>query len=175
VTDSAPIQPSFEGLDHYGRAVTEATYRSKHLLVLFGFTHCKAVCPRALARLTRVLDSLGPIADQLQALYVTVDPERDTPRVMRAYLAERAPRVIGLTGTRTQIDDAKHAFRIFARRVPSATDEDYDVPHTAITYLIDPRGRYRTHFSDAVSEEELLEGLRAALTEGVSDQPSTRI
>jgi protein SCO1 len=175
VTVGAPIQPSFEGLDHYGRAVTDASYRGKYLLVLFGFTHCKVVCPRALARLARVLDSLGPLANELQALYVTVDPERDTPRVMQAYLAERAPRVIGLTGTRAQIDAAKHAFRVFARRVPGASDEDYDVPHTAISYLIDQAGRYRAHFSDAVSEEELLESLRVALTEGGTGRNSTRI
>lgn len=171
MTDDVPIQPSFEGIDHHGRAVTDASYRGKHLLVLFGFTHCKVVCPRALARLTRVLDSLGPLAKELQALYVTVDPERDTPRVMKTYLEERGPRVIGLTGTRAQIDAAKHAFRVFARRVPGASDAaDYDVPHTAISYLIDPSGRYQTHFSDAVSDDELLQGLRSALTEN-----STRI
>ncbi len=163
MTDDVPIQPSFEGIDHHGRAVTDASYRGKHLLVFFGFTHCKVVCPRALARLTRVLDSLGPLANELQALYVTVDPERDTPRVMKTYLEERGPRVIGLTGTRAQIDDAKHAFRVFARRVPGASEEDYDVPHTAISYLLDPAGRYRTHFSDAIREDELLEGLRVLL------------
>jgi protein SCO1 len=166
VTSDAPIQPSFAGIDHHGRAVTDASYRGKHLLVFFGFTHCKVVCPRALARLTRVLDSLGPLADELQAVYVTVDPERDTPRVMQAYLSERAPRVVGLTGTRAQIDAAQHAFRVFARRVPSANESaDYDVPHTAISYLVDPRGRYRAHFSDAVSDDEFLEGLRGALAE----------
>ena len=166
MTSGAPIQPSFEGIDHHGHPVTNASYRGKHLLVFFGFTHCKVVCPRALARLTRVLDSLGPLADELQALYVTVDPERDTPRVMQAYLEERAPRVVGLTGTRAQIDAAKHTFRVFARRVPAANDTaDYDVPHTAISYLLDPLGRYRMHFSDAVTEDELLDSLRTRLAE----------
>lgn len=170
MTEDVPMQPSFEGIDHHGRTVTDASYRGKHLLVFFGFTHCKVVCPRALARLTRVLDSLGRLANELQALYVTVDPERDTPRVMQSYLEERAPRVIGLTGTRAQIDAAKRAFRVFARRVRGASDEDYDVPHTAITYLIDPSGRYRTHFSDAVSEGELLESLRALLHQSDSSK-----
>lgn len=166
MTTNAPIQPSFEGIDHLGRAVSDKSYRGRHLLVFFGFTNCKVVCPRALARLTRVLDLLGPLANELQTMYVTVDPERDTPQVMRTYLEACAPRVIGLTGTRAQIDAAKRAFRVFARRAPSTNDASgYDVPHTAITYLIDPFGQYRTHFSDTVSEDELLRGLRTVLTD----------
>ncbi len=121
MTDDVPIQPSFEGIDHHGRAVTDASYRGKHLLVLFGFTHCKVVCPRALARLTRVLDSLGPLANELQALYVTVDPERDTPRVMQTYLEERAPagdRTDGYTRT-----DRRREARLPRVRAPRAWRE----------------------------------------------------
>jgi len=112
-------------------------------LVFFGFTHCRIVCPRALGKLCRVLDDLGPLAERVQPLYVTVDPERDTPAVMREFLGRSYPRFTGLTGSPAQIDAAKAAFRVFARRVADPDSPGgYAMPHTAIAYLLDEAGRY---------------------------------
>jgi protein SCO1/2 len=97
---SAPVEAAFDLVDHHGEAVTADTYRGRWLLVFFGFTHCRVVCPRALRRLSAALDALGPLAGRLRPLYVSVDPERDTPEVMRAFLAEHDARITGLTGTR---------------------------------------------------------------------------
>lgn len=111
-----------------------------------------------------MLDALGPLAETVAALYVTVDPERDTPAVLRAFLETSHPRFTGLTGSPPQIEEAKRAFRVFARRVADADDPDgYAVPHTAITYLLDPSGRYAAHFPDVLDEGEMVERLRALL------------
>jgi protein SCO1/2 len=157
--DQPQIGGAFRLTDHHGREVTELSYHGKHVLLFFGFTHCRMVCPRALTKLSGVLDSIGELADRVQALYVTVDPERDSPEMMRAFL-ESYPRFTGLTGTRAQIDDAKSAFKVFARRAADPLDDaGYSVPHTAIAYLMDSAGSYVTHFPDALDAEEIRERL----------------
>jgi len=156
-----PIEARFDLVDHYGAPVTERTYRGRWLLVFFGFTHCRAVCPRALRRLSDVLDALGPGAGEIRPLYITVDPARDTPAVMRTFLERDYPRFTGLTGSEAQVTAAKKAFRVFARRKDDPDDPDgYAVPHTAITYLLSPRGEYADHFTDALSAEEVTARLQ---------------
>jgi protein SCO1/2 len=124
-------------------------------MIFFGFTHCRVVCPRALGKLTRVLDRLGPLASNVRPLYITVDPERDTPEVLRAFLRERYPRFIGVTGSREQIDNAKRAFRVFAQRRDEGAG-DYVIPHTAMTYVLDPAGRFIDHWPDSLDEDTLM-------------------
>ncbi|MGO4713355.1 SCO family protein [Bradyrhizobium sp. 2TAF24] len=158
------IGGSFCLIDHDGRDVSDETYHGHYALMFFGFTHCRVVCPRALTKLSAVLDSLGPLAGRIRALYVTVDPERDTPDAMRAFL-QPYPRFTGLTGSREQIDRIKAAFRVFAQRVDDAAgNADYTVPHTAITYVMDPEGRLVSHLIDALSAEEIATRLRRLLT-----------
>ena len=154
----------FSLTDQFGRPVDQSTYRGHYLLVYFGFTHCKVVCPRSLARLSSVLERLGEAADAVTPLYITVDPARDTPEVMRSYLEQSYPRFTGLTGTEAQIDAAKKAFRVFAQRRPDDKDsERYDVPHTAIAYLMSPAGAYLAHFTDAVDEDTVVQRMAAYL------------
>ena len=163
-TQSAFVDGSFSLTDHHGKAVTAQSYRGRHVLLFFGFTHCRVVCPRNLAKLSKALDSLGSLADRVQPLYVTVDPARDTPEVMKAFLEQNYPRFTGLTGSAEQIEQAKKSFRVFAKRKEDATDPDgYVVPHTAFTYVLGPTGSYLAHFSDGVSESELAQRLRALI------------
>jgi len=153
------IRGTFHLTDHNGRDVDAESFRGSFVLVFFGFTHCRVVCPRGLARISAALDALGEIPVRVTALYITVDPDRDNPQVMRNYL-RAYPSILGLTGSREQIDDAKRNFRIFARRSsPSPDDGGYDVPHTAITYLLDPEGRPVAHFNDAIEVSDLIERL----------------
>jgi protein SCO1 len=153
---------SFALVDHHGRSVTDETYRGRWMLMFFGFTHCRVICPRALGRLSGVLDALEEsVVDRVQALYVTVDPERDTPDVMRAFLEDRYPRFTGLTGTPEQIESTKASFGVFARRKNDPEDPDgYAVPHTAITYLFDESGAYATHWTDATESGQIVSDLR---------------
>lgn len=147
--------------DHFGAPVTEAAYAGRFALIFFGFTHCKMVCPRALTRISAALDLLGEQANAIQPLYVTVDPERDTPEVMRAFLGANWPRFTGLTGQAEQIDAMRSAFRVFAQKVADPSDPSgYDMPHSSLTYLMDPEFRYRTHYPDTLDEARLAEALR---------------
>lgn len=159
------VTAQFELINHDGRPVTQDTYRGRWLLVYFGFTHCRVVCPRTLTRLSNVLSSLPPdLAQVTQPLYITVDPLRDTPEVMRDYLQERYPRFIGLSGTEQQIGEAKEAFKVFSRPRPDPDNPaNYDVPHTAITYLIDPSGVYVTHWPETRSAEDIALDLQSRL------------
>ncbi|WP_313808122.1 SCO family protein [Sphingobium sp.] len=159
----APVA-RFSLVDHRGGQVSEADYAGSYLLVYFGFTHCKVVCPRSLAKLSAVLDGLEEKAAAITALYVTVDPERDTPEVMRTYLEANHPRFTGLTGSPEQIDRAKKAFRVFAERKADPDDPDgYVVPHSAIAYLMAPDGAYLDHFTDSLDPEEVTARIAAAI------------
>lgn len=154
-----PIRATYSLVDHDGTPVTERTYCGRWQLVQFGFTSCRVVCPRALTKLTSVLDELGPAP--LVPLYVTVDPERDTPAVMKSFLAASYPPFTGLTGTVEQVDAAKEAFRVFTRR--RETPGGYDVQHTAVTYLLDPGGRPAQHWPDTRSAGSIAHDLRNLL------------
>ena len=150
-------------VDHFGRAVSSFGWRGRYVLVLFGFTHCRVVCPRALARYSPVLDHMAAEGKRIRALYISVDPVRDTPSVLREFLVPH-PRFTGLTGSVEQIERAKAAFRVFARRTSDPDDPlGYRVPHTAIAYLLDAEGHCVDHFGDALTSEEILDRLRPLL------------
>jgi protein SCO1 len=159
-----PVPGMFTLTDHNGNKVDQNSYAGFYRLVFFGFTHCRVICPRNLARLSRILDALGDRIDGIRPLYISVDPERDTPEVMKKFLEINYPHFTGLTGNQEQIDKAKKAFRVFAERKADPEDPGgYAVPHTAITYLMDRNGRYLTHFAENLSEEEVLERLTEQL------------
>ncbi len=162
---TAPTDIAFDLVDHHGTPVGIDSYRGDWLLVQFGFTSCRVVCPRALSKLTAALEVLGSGAARLHPLYVSVDPERDTPEVMRDFLAASYPRFTGLTGTADQVEEAKRAFRVFARRRADPEDPDgYAVPHTAITYLVGPDGRLARYWPDTADASTVAAGLVEALT-----------
>lgn len=147
--------------DHHGRHVTRDSYAGRFVLIFFGFTHCKKVCPRALGRLSQALDSIRPVDEQFQALYITVNPERDSPAVMKAFLETSYPRFTGLTGTPEEIAAVKQAYRVFSKAVADPTAEGgYVVPHTAFTYVLNPAGEFVTHFPDSVDEADLAQRLK---------------
>ena len=151
-------------MDHFGKPVTEKDFAGQFLLVYFGFTHCRVVCPRSLKKLNGALDLLGEKAASIAPVFVSVDPQRDSPHVMKRYLEANYPRFLGLTGGETEIEDAKRAFRVFAERRSDPDDPDgYAVPHTAIAYLMGPDGSYRDHFADVVDEEAVAQRLSTAL------------
>jgi protein SCO1/2 len=154
----------FELVTHDERPVSDADFRGRFLLVYFGFTHCRVVCPRTLTTLSRALDLLGSEAEAITALYVSTDPERDTPSVMREYLAAGHPRFTGLTGTPEQVESAKGAFRVFAERRDDPLEPDgYSVPHTGIAYLMAPDGSYVTHFMDGTGAERIAAHIAAEM------------
>lgn len=160
-TRPAPIDGRFDLVDHFGHPVNERSFGSKYLLVFFGFSHCAVVCPRELSKLGAALERLGPSADRIQPLYITVDPQRDDPGTMKAYVARYPGGFVGLTGTAAQVEAAKKSYRVFAEPVQDANAPGgYVVPHTAFAYLMAPGGRYVTHLTEALDVDAVVERLR---------------
>lgn len=124
-----------------GETLTEKELRGAPFLVFFGFTHCPDICPTKLFEISEVLRAAGPKGEKLRALFVSVDPERDTAETMKSYLGSFDPRIIGLTGERPAIEAAIKAYRAYARKVP-LKDGDYTMDHTALVYLMDKNGGF---------------------------------
>jgi cytochrome oxidase Cu insertion factor (SCO1/SenC/PrrC family) len=150
--------------DHTGKRVTEADFRGKFMLVFFGFTFCPDVCPSGLQVISAALDKLGPRAERVVPIFVTIDPERDTPEQMAMYVKSFHPRLIGLTGTPAEIEAITKAYRVYAKKVPDPkSSAGYTMDHSSIIYVIGPDGAYRTHFTHATSVDALTEGLSKML------------
>lgn len=151
----APTSVSFDLIDHDGHRFTECDLPPHPSIVYFGFLHCRVVCPRSLAKISEVFTCLGSRAQSLRALYISVDPKRDTPEALKAFLASRYPMIIGATGTTAQIEHAKAEFRVFSRQKSTDGSSDYDVPHTAFIYLLDKKARLIRHFPDTHTAEQI--------------------
>src|SRR5258708_2337160 len=126
-----------------GRAVTDQTYRGKWLLVYFGYTHCPDVCPTTLSEMAAALQHLGPLADRVQPLFITLDPRRDTQAVLAEYVTAFDARIVGLTGTPQQIAAAARSYQVFYERV-DRDDGDYLIDHSSYLYVMNPDGRFVT-------------------------------
>jgi protein SCO1 len=124
-----------------GKTVTERSYRGKWLMVYFGYTFCPDICPTTMLEIAGALEALGPRADAVQGIFVTVDPDRDTPAVLSDYLKSFDARLIGLAGTREQISAAAKSFRVFYER-QDRDDGTYSYDHSAFIYLVDAEGRF---------------------------------
>lgn len=124
-----------------GKALTDKDLAGAPFLVFFGFTHCPDICPTKLFEISEVLRAAGTRGDKLKALFISVDPERDTAEVLKSYLGSFDPRIIGLTGDRAAIDATIKAYRAYAKKVP-LKDGDYTMDHTALVYLMGKDGSF---------------------------------
>ncbi|MCI0465994.1 MAG: SCO family protein [Beijerinckiaceae bacterium] len=129
-----------------GRAVSSSELSGRPYLVFFGYTHCPDFCPTTLLDISAVFKELGP-DKKVAAILVTVDPERDTPDVLKAYLENFDPRIVGLTGDPLKTEAIAKAFRVYAKKVPSAKPGEYTVDHTGAVYLMDKRGKFVSAFN----------------------------
>ena len=150
--------------DGQGHAVTDAEFRGKAMLIYFGYTFCPDACPTQLGVIAKALDLLTEAERaQVAPLFITIDPERDTPDVMKAYVAAFHPLLIGLTGTASAIEAVEKAYHVYAAKVPGSSDKAYTMDHSTVVYLMDKNGTFRTHFSPANSPEQMAEGIRKIL------------
>jgi protein SCO1/2 len=147
-----------------GQTVTDRSFPGKWLLVFFGYTHCPDVCPTTLSDLAQALDQLGPEADRLQPLFVTVDPERDTPQVMHDYVASFGNRIVGLTGSAAQIAAAAKAYRVYYAKHPEGSD--YSMDHSAILYVMRPDGSLAGFMTPDVGTPAMAQKLKDLLAAG---------
>jgi protein SCO1 len=143
---TAAIGGPFSLTDQNGRTVTDQDFKGRPFLVFFGFTHCPDVCPTTLFEVSEILRKLGPDADRVAALFITVDPERDTPSVMKDYLSSFDPHLSGLTGDPAAVTAVAKAYRVYFKKVP-LEQGGYTMDHTAIVYLMDKQGRFLAPFS----------------------------
>ena len=138
---AAAIGGPFQLIDQDGRAVTEQDLKGRPSLVFFGFTHCPDVCPTTLFDISEIMRALGPDADRTRAVFITVDPERDTQEVLKDYMSGFDPHVTALTGDLPAITTVAREYRAYFKKV-SLDGGNYTMDHTAITYLMDKEGRF---------------------------------
>lgn len=163
-TGEALIGGPFTLVNHEGRTVSEADYADRYKLFYFGFTFCPDVCPMALQIMAAALDALGPDADKIYPLFVSVDPERDTFEAMGPYVEQFHDRMIGLTGTPEQIAAVTKAYRVYARKVSDpGSSAAYTMDHSSVFYLMSPEGDYVTHFTHVTDPEEMAQEIRSAV------------
>ena len=145
-TGEATVGGPFALIDQNGATRRDTDYRGKFMIVFFGYTECPDVCPTTLSELSAALDRLGPKADRVVPIFITVDPARDTPAVMKSYLAAFGARFVGLTGSAADIKAAAAAYHVYYRKRPMPGGS-YSMDHSSVIYLMGPEGRYLTHYA----------------------------
>lgn len=159
---AAAVGGPFQLEDQNGKAVTDKDEKGRPFLVFFGYTHCPDICPTTLFELSEVMKALGKDADRTGALFITVDPERDTPAVLKDYLSNFDPHLRGLTGDPAAINATLRAYRVYAKKVP-LKDGDYTMDHTAVVYLMDKDGRFVAPFNLKQTPDAAADQLRRYL------------
>ncbi|MFC5525071.1 SCO family protein [Rhodanobacter ginsengisoli] len=156
----------FHLTDDQGRTVSAADYRGKVVLLYFGYTHCPDVCPLTLAHLHVVMQRLGKLADGARILFVSVDPTRDTPPVLHAYVNAFDSRAVGLTGNARTIETLVKRYRSAFTREPASSDGNYEVSHSSAIYVFDRDGHPRVLSTPADSQDDLVHDLHLLLGNG---------
>jgi protein SCO1 len=150
--------------DFNGKPRTLADFRGKAVLVFFGYTQCPDVCPTTMAEMATVMQQLGPLADKVQVLFITLDPERDTPELLSKYVPAFDARFLGLVGDKAATDKVAKEFKVFYQKVPSKTPGSYTIDHTAGSYVFDPQGRIRLFVRHGQGAEPIVHDLKQLLS-----------
>ncbi len=160
----ALIGGPFTLVDQTGKTVTDQDFRGRYMLVFFGFTHCPDICPAELQVMSAALDELGPKADEVVPVFITLDPERDTQAAMGAYVKNFGSRFVGLTGSPEQIAAAAKAYRVaYSKFQEDKASSDYSIDHSALVYFMGKDGEYITHFAYGTPASKMTETLRRYL------------
>jgi protein SCO1/2 len=170
-TGAASIGGKFELVDQNGRTRTDSEFRGKLMLIYFGYAFCPDACPTALQAMTLALNRLGPAADGVVPMFITVDPERDTPEQLKRYAENFHPRLVALTGSADQVAQAATAYRVYyaKQKDPNVTG-GYLMDHTSIIYLMGRDGRYLSHFTHATSPEAMAAEIEKTLAKASGPQ-----
>ena len=144
-TGEADIGGPFSLIDQNGTRQNDKDFRGHHMLVFFGFTYCPDVCPTTLSVLSAALNDIGPLAENIVPIFISVDPARDTPEILKPYLSAFGPEFVGLTGTKEEIDKAVSVYRAFYQ-IPDSEGDDYLVDHSTVIYLMDDEGNFVTNY-----------------------------
>jgi len=159
----ANIGGGFQLVDTTGHQTMEADFRGRMMLVYMGYSYCPDVCPMTLSTMSETLKLLGPDANKVAAIFITLDPERDTPQVLHTYLAHFDKRIIGLTGSKEAIKSAAEAYKAYYAKSSPPNTGSYLVDHSGFLYLMDKEGKYVTHFGPDVKAEDVATAIRKLL------------
>jgi protein SCO1 len=149
----------FQLVDQNGKTVTDADLKGKWSLIYFGYTHCPDACPTALNDISIALSELGPKRDAVRPVFITVDPERDTPESLKAYVTSFDAPILALTGTAEQVAKAAKGYRVYYAKHPEAGG-DYSMDHSSVIYVMDPEGRFTASFTHESAPEQISERLK---------------
>jgi len=163
ISASVAVGGPFSLVDEHGQPVTDQTYRGRWMLVYFGYTFCPDVCPTELQTIAAALDKLGPQGKTVVPLFITVDPERDTPGALANYVKLFDDRLVGLTGSPEQIASVARAYRVYYAKVTPKDSTTYLMDHSSFIYLMGPDGKLRALFRPGESAQELADGVRARM------------
>jgi protein SCO1/2 len=151
--------------DQDGRARSLADFKGKVVVVFFGYTQCPDVCPTTMAEVAEVKRALGPDGERVQGVFVTVDPERDTAALLKAYLGSFDPSFVGLRGSEEQTRAAAKEFKVFYAKVPGKTPDTYTMDHTAASFIFDTEGRVRVYVRYGAGAQPLVDDIKLLLAE----------
>jgi protein SCO1/2 len=163
VPGGVQIGGPFQLVDQDGRAVTDADFHGRWMLVYFGYTYCPDVCPTELQTIAAALDKLGAEGNTVAPVFITVDPARDTPQVMKNYVKLFDSRLIGLTGTPQQIANVAKHYHVYYARAGARDSANYTMDHSSFLYLMDPNGHFAALFRPGMSPDDLAAGIAARL------------
>lgn len=153
--------------DQDGKLRSSTDFRGRYMLVYFGFTSCPDICPTTLAVMADALDKMGPAGAKIVPVFITIDPERDTPKVLADYMKAFGPNFVGLTGSAAQIKDVEKKFRVYAVKRPlegsQGKDAGYGVDHSNVMYLVGPDGKTVSFYTDAISPDDLAKDLKSKI------------
>lgn len=158
----AAIGGPFSLIDQNGKTRTDADFRGRYMLIYFGYSNCPDVCPVSLGVIADAVERLGAKANRVAPIFITVDPERDTPSILKQYLAVFSPRLVGLTGTPKAIRQVTNEYRVFVTR-HATQGSSYAVDHSNIIYLMGPDGKFIADYDETLGPDGLAAALRKHL------------
>ena len=163
VASGPQVGGPFTLTDHTGRTVSEADFAGRFMLIYFGFTYCPDICPTEMQTFAEVMDRLGPLSDRVQPMLITVDPARDTPEVLKGYMALFDPSFVALRGTPEQLEATAKDFKVFYKKVEGKTATSYTMEHSAASFVYDTQGRLRLYVRPGSGPQVLTHDLRLML------------
>ena len=160
---ASAIGGPFQLIDQNGKPFSDADLKGKWHLIFFGYTHCPDACPTALNEMSLALDRLGMKRDEVGVVFITVDPERDTPETLKSYVQSFDAPIVALTGSPEAVAQAAKAYRVFYARHPRS-DGDYDMDHSAVIYVMNPEGRFTATFTPDSSADAIVQRLQKLIS-----------
>jgi len=161
-TGQADVGGPFQLTDQHGKRVSEQDFRGRYMLIYFGYSFCPDVCPTTLAVMAQALEKAGDRARRVTPVFITIDPERDTPQVLDDYMKAFGPSFVGLTGSAAEIKDVLKKYRVYAAKKP-LDGGGYGMDHSSVLYLMGPNGKMISFYDEAVSPDDLAKDLRSKL------------